>query len=296
MIDLNAMVVFAKVVEAGTYTAAGTILGLPKSTVSRKVSQLESRLGVRLLQRNTRKLKLTEAGAAFYSRCVRILAEAEEAERCVSQEQIRPSGLLRVSAPVELGTVVLGDLVAGYLARFPEVRLELELSNRMVDLVEEGYDLAIRAGVLPDSSLVTRRLGNDRIVACAAPAYLVQRGEPHTPDRLKHHDCILYGQGERALTFTFSGAEGEIRVQLSGKLRSNNQDLIRAAAVAGLGIALLPESLCGAAIADARLQPVLTGWRLPEHGVYAIYPSPRHLTPKVRSFIDYLSEHMAFRS
>lgn len=294
MMDLNELAIFAKVVEAGGFTAAADALGLPKSTVSRKVSQLESRLGVRLLQRTTRKVKPTELGAAYFERCARILAEAEEAERSVSQEQETPRGLLRVSAPVETGTAPLGALMAEYLELFPQVQLEMDLSNRMVDLVEEGYDIAIRAGNLPDSSLVARRLGTARFIVSASPAYLEQHGRPETPDDLKRHHCLLYGRGGQGFTFRFQGPNVLASVHLHGRFVANNHDVLRNAAQTGLGVAIMPNNLCIQAIRDGSLVSLLNGWNLPEHGIYAVYPSPRHLTPKVRSFVDFLSERLSF--
>lgn len=289
MVDLNEMVVFTKVVEARTFSGAARQLGLPKSTVSRKITQLEERLGVRLLQRTTRSVTLTELGAAYYERCSRIVAEAEEAELAISQCQENPRGVLRVSAPAEMGSAI-GQWVAEYLIRYPDVRIELDLSSRYVDLVEEGYDLAIRAGTLTDSSLVARRLGRSHLVVCAAPGYLQENGTPQSPQDLKGHPCLLFGQQGRRQTLQFSGAANNVSVSISGRLVVNNMEVVRAAALEGVGVAVLPNTLCRDAVAEGRLIPLLDGWHMAEGGVYAVYPSPRHLTPKVRSFIDFVGE------
>ena len=294
MIDFNEIILFTKVAEAGSFTGAARLLGLPKSTVSRKISQMEARLGVRLLQRTTRSVKLTELGAAHYERCARIVTEAEEAERAIHAGADAPRGLLRVSAPVEMAGEFLSALISEFLKAHPEIEMELDLSSRFVDLVEEGFDLAIRAGQLPDSSLVARRLGQDRFEVFASPDYLDRTGTPASPHDLKSRACILYGQGKRKQTFRFSGANGLASVTLHGRFLVNNLHVARDIAVAGLGLAPLPTHMCVQEIASGRLVRVLQAWQLPESGIYAVYPSPRHLTPKVRTFIDFLSRNAPF--
>jgi DNA-binding transcriptional LysR family regulator len=294
LIDLNDMRLFARVVEAGSFSAAARGLGMPKSTVSRRVARLEQALDTRLLQRTTRSLHMTEPGTAFYERCARVVAEAEEAERSLSMDRDVPQGLLRVTAPVEVGNAVLGALVAEYLQRYPRVSLRLELSNQMVDLVEEGFDLAIRAGWLPDSSMVARRVGDSRLLVCASPAYLAGHPAPQTPEELGEHACSSYaGLGDAGNSFEFEpvgGGPGERqRLRLQGRFSASSFGPLVDAAIAGLGVVVVPESLCRSALADGRLQALLPDWRLlPELGIYAVYPSPRHRTPKVRSFIDFI--------
>ncbi len=292
MIDLNDMILFTKVVENGSISAAGREMGQPKSTISRRLKHLEESLGVRLLQRTTRSLKLTELGAVFYARCNRVRSEAEEAERSVSLGQESPRGTLRVTAPVETAFTRIGELIAAYSTRYPEVSVELDLSNRVVDLIEEGYDLAIRAGVLPDSTLVARRLGNSRMLICASPAYINRHGAPRTPRDLADHTLVLYGTGLSKQSFCFVSTRGEVRVQLKPKHTANSLMVIRDMAKSGYGIALLPDAHIRNDRSTGRLQVLLEEWKLPEDGIYAVYPSPRHLTPKVRSFIDFLSEHL----
>lgn len=292
MIDLNDMSLFAQVVDAGSFTAAARVLGMPKSTLSRHISKLESQLNCRLLQRTTRSLRLTDIGAEFYQRCIRIVAEAKEAERLISRNLETPSGLLRVTAPPGFGKNLLGSLVTDYLKQFPEVRLELDLSNRFVDLVEEGFDLALRAGHLQDSSMIARRLGESAMMVCAAPSYLQQRENPKIPEQLQEHDCLLHPGTDGRCVFRFSGPNRIARIELQGKLTVNNMDTLQEAAIAGLGIALLPWNICKDAVERGDLLLLLEDWQLPVGGIYAVYPSPRYLTPKVRSFIDFLIERL----
>ena len=291
MIDLNDMLLFAQVVQAGSFTAAAKELSMPKSTLSRRVSKLESQLNCRLLQRTTRSLRLTDVGADFYDHCNRMVQEARQAEQIVNLSQETPRGLLRVTAPVEFGSDLLGTLAAEYLQQFP-VRLELDLSNRFVDLIEEGYDLALRAGRLDDSSLIARRLGETRLLVCAAPDYLEQRGSPESPKQLTEHNCLVYPGPDGRTLLQFSGPNSLTQVQLEGKLSANSMSTLRDAAIAGLGIAILPMTLCREAIEQGQLLTILEEWRLPVDGIYAVYPSPRHLTPKLRSFIDFIASRL----
>ncbi|MCB1762844.1 MAG: LysR family transcriptional regulator [Gammaproteobacteria bacterium] len=289
MIDLNDMIVFASVVDNGTISGAARELGQPKSTISRRVQQLEEELGVRLLQRTTRSLRLTELGATFYERCKKVQAEAEEAERLVSLGQETPRGILRISAPVETGVSRLGTLIAEYSNCYPEVRIVMDLSNRFVDLIDEGYDLAIRAGRLEDSTLVARRLGSSRLVVCASPDYLRKNGTPIKPEELTNHRLALYQDGLQKQRFSFSGPHGRVSVQLEAQHCANSLTVLRDLVKTGYGITLLPESHTCDDVATGRLVLLLKQWKLPAEGIYAVYPSPHHLTPKVQSFIDFLS-------
>jgi len=291
MIDLNDMIIFANVVDAGTISGAARAMGQPKSTVSRRMKLLEEELGVRLLQRTTRSLKLTELGAVFYERCKRVEVEAAEAERSVSAGQETPRGILRVTAPAETGVTQMGTLIAEYAKKHPDVRVVMDLSNRFVDLIEEGYDLAIRAGRLEDSTLVARRLGSSRLVVCASPRYIETNGAPATPYELKHHPLVLYSSALQKLSFNFSGARGNATVQLEAQHCANSLMVLRDMVKSGYGITLLPESHTHRDVAEGRLVLLLDDWKLPEDGVFAVYPSPRHLTPKVKSFVDFLSNH-----
>lgn len=292
MLKLNDMVIFTRVVEAGSFTGAGKVLGLPKSTVSRKIAQLEEDLGVRLLERTTRTLKLTEIGATYFENCLRIVNEAEEATLLVTRMQATPRGKLRITAPTEFGSLYLGAIVAEYLQRYPQVEIEVELNNRVVDLIEEGFDLALRAGILPDSSLIARKLANETVFICASPAYLAAQEAPQTPEDLAGQQMILAPASPRGYLKLLSD-QGEVRrVPIRGKLRVNSLAMARDAAAAGLGLVALPEMICWEDLRQGRLQIALKGWVLPGSGIHAVYPSPRHLSAKVKTFIDFLQEQL----
>lgn len=290
MRDLSAMAVFARVVETESFTRAAAELSLSKSAVSKQVSRLEDRLGVRLLNRTTRRLSLTEAGAAFYDGCQKTLAEAEAAEQAVTRLAVEPRGVLRVNAPMTFGVLHVGPALPAFLSACRELTLDLALNDRLVDLVEEGYDVAVRVGVLAESSLVVRRLAPSRMVVCAARRYLADKGRPATPDDLGRHDCLIYSFRAAGPDWHFRGPEGLRRVKVSGRLCANNGDVLLTAALNGLGIALLPTFIAGEALRAGQLQRVLPGWRIAEEAnVYAVYPTSRNLSPKVRVFIDFLA-------
>lgn len=303
--QLAAMAVFARVVEAGSFSQAGRQLGLSKSAVSKAVARLEDHLGTRLINRTTRKLSLTETGRAFYEGCRRMLDEAEAAERAVTHLADAPRGVLRVNAPMSFGIRHLSPGLGAFMAAYPELEVDLTLEDRRVDLVEEGYDLAIRIGVMPDSSLVARKLGPNPRVICAAPAYLERRGAPQRPEALSGHDCLLYHYQSSGDTWRLrpcgaggsgagSGAETSVRVR--GRLKVNNGDSLREAALAGLGIAALPAFIVHEDLAAGRLVALLQDWEdAADGGVYAVYPASRNLSPKVRVFIDFLAERFARR-
>ncbi len=288
--DLNEILVFARVVQAGSFTSAAAELGMPKSTVSRKVSDLEERLKSRLLQRTTRKLSLTDVGRTYYDYCARIVGEIEDGERAVSRLQESPRGLLRVTAPVNVA--FLGPIVSDYLKRYPEVRLDLLCTGRAVDLVEERFDVAIRAGTLADSTLIARSLGSARWFLVATPAYLKRRGRPRSPDDLKKHDCLLFGPGIDNAGVRLENADTSVQVAVSARLMVTDMDVLHAVAAAGLGIALLPASVCAEDLRARRLERVLPDWNAPSTPVHVVYPSTRHLSPKVKTFVEHLHERM----
>jgi DNA-binding transcriptional LysR family regulator len=287
---LEEMLVFARVVHAGSFTTAAKELGMPKSTVSRKVSELEERLKARLLQRTTRKLSLTDAGRIYYDYSARIVNEIEDAERAVSSLQEIPRGLLRVTAP--LNVAYLAPIVSDFLKRYPEVELELFSTGRTIDLVEERFDLGIRAGALADSTLIGRSLGTVAWFLVATPAYLRRRGRPRSPEDLKEHDCILFGAGPRSAGIRLENAEKSVLVALSARLLASDMDVLRAPVNAGLGIGLLPAFLCVEDLRAGRLERVLRDWSAPPTPVHVVYPSTRHLSPKVKSFVDHLHKRM----
>lgn len=289
---LSAMHLFVKVVDTGGFTRAARDLSLPKSTVSRQISALEGRLGVRLLERTTRSLRPTEAGRAFYERCARIVADVAEAEDAIMQTQHEPQGRLRVSAPVSLGVRTLGPMVGRWLAAHPKVHVDVSLSDRRVDLIEEGFDLAIRVGVLADSSMIARRLAPAPMVLAASPAYLAAHGTPQRPDDLRGHACLQY-EYARTAGWRLQDGGREVVVPVSGPLVANNGDLLRDAAVAGLGITLAPDFILAPELDAGRLVPILTAHAIPTSAVWAVYPESRHLSAKVRSFVDALAAGFA---
>lgn len=289
MDKLDDMMAFIKVVEARSFTAAGARLGLSKSVVSRRIAELEDRLGARLLNRTTRKLSLTEIGQAFYERCARIVADVDEAERAVGDLHGAPRGRLRVNAPVSFGRLHLAAAIVAFIERYPAIEIDIDLNDRYVDLLEDGYDLAVRVGRLRDSSLVARKLAPSRRALVASPAYLERHGTPETPADLAQHHCLLYTNIPTAEQWQFADGDGAYSVKVSGRMRANNGDLACAAAVAGLGIAVLPTFLCGAPLATGDLTALNLPLKTTETGVYAVYPQNRHLSSKVRAFVDFLA-------
>ena len=288
------MAVFAGVVEAESFTAAARILGLSKSAVSKQVARLEADLGVRLLQRTTRRLSLTEEGATFFEGCQRMLAEAADAEATVRHLAGGVRGRLRVNAPMTFGVMHLAPMLPALLARHPELEVELSLNDRIVDLVEEGYDVGLRIGRLPPSSLVARRLAGSRSAVCASPAYLARHGRPDTPAALKSHRCLLYSYMETPKTWAFRSAEGIQRIAVSGPLETNNGEVLLQAALAGQGVVRLPAFIVGPALCDGRLLELLEDWQDPrEPALHVVYPARRHLAPKVRAFADFLTERIS---
>ena len=281
---------FVRTVDRGSQAAAARELGVTPAMVGRYVRALEDRLGARLLNRTTATQSLTEAGAAFYARAAAVLDGLDEAERAASADQAEPRGVLRVNAPMSFGVRYLAAAVAAFCDRHPGVRVELVLNDRVVDLVEEGYDVAVRIGRLADSGLVARRLARCRLVACAAPAYLARRGEPRTPSDLQTHNVLLYAYAsDGGGAWSFLGEHGAVAVTLTGNLVTNNGDALLSAALAGQGVVLQPTFIAGDALRAAQLVRLLPDWRLPDRDVHAAYPSARHLSPKVRSFVDFLA-------
>ncbi len=289
---LGEMEVFARAVRAGSFSAAARELRLTPSAVSKKVSRLEDRLGARLLNRTTRRLGLTEVGEAYYARCQRILGDIEEAERAVTQLDSAPRGTLRVSASIAFGQRQIVPLVPEFLRRFSDLRVELTMTDHIIDLVEEGVDIAIRVSGPPDSALVARKLAPERRIICAAPAYLERHGTPQTPADLTHHNCLSYST-LATNEWQFAGANGAFSVDARGTFEANGGEAMREMALAGVGLVRLATFLIGPDIRAGRLMPLLTEYERPEdHAVYAVYPHRRHLSPKVRAFVDFLVEKM----
>ncbi len=287
--DLNELLVFARVVQTGSFTAAARSLKMPKSTVSRKVSDLEERMGAQLLQRTTRALRLTDVGHAYYEHCARAVAEAEAAELAVTRMQATPHGLLRVTTPLAFGFV--GPIVARFLRQYPEVQVDMVCTDRTVDLMEEGFDLAVRAGRLADSTLMVRKVGQVERLVVAAPSYLQERGTPKTPRDLEKHDCLLFGAGREGHTWVLSSGGKTVEVPIQARLVLNEPDMLRAVTMAGAGISLLPNLYPSEDLATGRLRRVLPEWSSTGAPVHAVYPGNRHHSPKVMAFVDFLMAH-----
>lgn len=286
---LTGMAVFARVIEAGGFSAAARALGLSKSAVSKQVAALEDRLGARLLHRTTRRMSLTEAGAAFLDASRRVLAEVESAEAAVGALQAEPRGTLRVNAPMTFGIMHLAAAIPAFLDQYPRVTVDLVLNDRFVDLVEEGFDVAVRIGRLGDSSLVARRLAPMRRVMVASSAYLDIHGRPRVLADLAGHECLTYAYSSSGDEWCFDGPRGEERVRVTGRLRANNGEVLKAAALAGAGILAIPTFIVGPELRDGRLERVLPGHESRSGAIHAVWPPGRQPAPKLRAFVDFLA-------
>ena len=296
MIDLNALAVFVAVVEAGSFTGGAKALGLPKGSVSRKISGLEASLGVRLLNRTTRKLSPTAVGRTYYERCKRGLHEIDAANQSLNETRSVPRGVLRIAAPIDFGAGGLGDWVVAFLKRYDEARVELVLSDRYVDLIEQRIDLAFRTGAFQDLSFVSRKLGPSRRVLCGSSDYLRRRGEPHTPDDLREHRGVVYGNSVEGAVWRLRGPDGDIVISVDAIVAVDSMNFVLQAALSGLGLALLPEAIARAAIDAGQLRRVLDGYATVGQGVFAVYPSHRQLSPNVRAFLDLVVEMTKHRA
>ena len=283
----SAMQVFARVVELGSFAKTAERLGLSTSACSRQIADLEAHLDTRLLNRTTRRLSLTEAGRAFHERCVPLLSDLEEAEQAAHAGRERPRGTLRITCPVNFGLHHIAPLLAPFLKAHPDVRLDVSLSDRMVDIVEEGFDLALRIGESGSTSVIARKLGETRLVTCASPGYLRAHGTPKTPQQLTEHNCLLYEYLNPRNEWRFTGAGGsEHRVRVAGNLLSNNGEMAVTLAARGAGICCEPDFIAAAALRSGALKAILTQYAAPATEIHAVYPSRRHLSAKVRAFVD----------
>lgn len=289
MDHLTDIAVFVKVVESGSFTKTADELELSRAVISKYLSRLEERLGVRLLNRTTRRLSLTEAGAALYEGSRDALTKIEDAELAISELQREPRGRLKVNVPVSFGMLHLAPALPEFLAEFPGITVDMTMEDRMVDLVHEGYDLAIRVAHLADSALVARKLAPERLITCAAPEYLAKHGVPETPEELADHNCILYSYSPAVWRYTAPDGK-EIAAPVRGNLRVNNGIAQREAALRGLGIVILPTFYLGECIREGLLKVVLTDYKTDELGVYAVYPQRKYLSPKVRAFIEFFAK------
>ena len=281
---------FTEVVDAGSFVAAADRLALSKAAVSRHVAELEARLGARLLHRTTRKLSLTEEGEVFHARARQLLADMDEAEAEISSRSREAVGLVRVSGPVSFGIQHLAGVWGAFRRKHPKVSLEVNLSDRIDDLTDEGFDIAVRIARLPSSTLVSRELARTRMVLCASPAYLRKAGRPRPPSELASHQVVAYSYWSDRDEWEFTGPEGVVRVRTQPCIRSNNGDVCRAAALQHQGFILQPTFLVGEDLQARRLVEVLPEYRSLTLGIHAVYQSRKHLTPKVRLLIDFLAQ------
>ena len=292
MDKLGEMDAFVRAVDEGGFSAAARSLNVTPSAVSKLVSRLEDRLGARLLNRTTRRLSVTEEGRAFHERCTQVLAEIDEAEQAVSRLHAAPRGTLRVNAAAAIANNQIVPLLPEFMARYPSVHLELTVTDRVVDLVEEGVDIGIRTGVRTDSTLVSRLLAEDHRLIVAAPSYLEHRGIPRTPSDLREHNCLMRSGQQTALNeWPFNGPEGPYTLRVAGNAGVNNGETLHEMAVAGLGIARLAEFRVAADVRGGGLVSLLSDVNRPEPlPIHLVYPHRRHLSPKVRAFVDFLVE------
>jgi len=292
--DLNAVHAFAKVVELKSFRAAAGALGIPKSTVSRKVAELEDALGARLLERTTRSLRLTDEGKAYHTRIAPALDALGEAERALEEQSAKPSGRLKLSMTVEGGQTLLGPILGEFLRLYPDVQLHVELLDRRVDLIEEGFDLAIRAGALSDSSLIAKKLGSPGCLhVFASPDYLRARGTPKHPRDLAQHDCLIMSAQSTPSSWTFKDKKKALTVKVSGRSEVNSFMLLRELAVAGHGLVRLPRYLAAEPLRRGELVSVLERYLPDAMPWHAVYPSARNLSPKVRALVELLEERFA---
>ena len=293
---LDALRAFTRVVDLGGFAAAARELGVARSTVHKAVVSLENGLGTQLLRRSTRQVSPTDSGLAFYDRSVGILAELEQAMAAVSDLQEQPRGRLRVNAPMSFGTMHLSKVTADFMTEYPDVRIELMLSDRFVDTIEEGFDVTVRISAARyPTSLICRRLVAAKRAICASPVYLRAHGEPESPRDLRDHVCLQYGYLESGNSWKLSGPRGDESVQIHCGMWSNNGEVLRDAAVRDRGIALLPTFVIGSELQAGTLCTVLTDYCPPDVSVQALYPRHRHLSASVRVFVEHLTRHFAGR-
>lgn len=286
--NLNDVHLFIQVIEHNSFTSAAEKLGIQKSTISRRIAQLEDELGVRLLNRTTRKLSMTDEGEDLFKRCRPLLEELENVEHSVTSRQSEPKGRLRITMPPELGIFIMNDAVSSFIKRYPQIQIDIELSVRVVDLVEEGIDLALRVGDLSDSSLIARKISDAHAHLYASQDYLNKYGEPETPDDLINHQCI--GIKLNSTDWVFENWNEGKPVPVNFRIRANNLTFCKDMLLNGLGIGRIPNGFFEEELKTGEVKQILTEYRTPTVGIHALYPSRRHLNPKVRLFIDHIVE------
>jgi DNA-binding transcriptional LysR family regulator len=295
MDKLESLRAFVKVVQHGGLSAAARDLRLSRSAVSKYLIDLETELGVQLLVRTTRNASPTENGLAYYERVVAILSEIDEADAAVSSLQAEPRGVLRVNAPMSFGTLHLGTAIADFMEKYPDLKIQLVLSDELIDPVREGFDVTLRIADLSSSSLIARKILPAPRVICASPSYLQRRGTPQHPDELREHECLTYGHLATGHQWKLTGPDGDHWIQIPWALCTNNAEVLRDAAVKGRGLALLPTFIAGDDLQTGALMTVLKEYKAPEISVYVIYSQTKHLSVKIRVFIDFLVERFGGR-
>lgn len=287
---LTAMNMFIRVVETGSFSAVAKEMNSTQPTISKNIAELESWLGAKLLNRSTRSLRLTETGTDYYERCVAILQDVEEAEQVVGQLQTQPKGLIRISTVVAFGRLHVVPRLASFFTQYPDIKVDVRLNDRVIDLVEEGVDVAFRMGELADSSLIAKKLCNSPAVTVAAPNYLKKYGIPSHPRDLRDHNYLVYSDGGRRAEVQFKEQGEPFFVRTEGNFKTNNSEAMRTALMTGLGISRAPRWLVGDAIATGELVTVLDSFQPDPLDIYAVYPPGRHLPSRVRTFIDFFAE------
>ncbi|VEE61740.1 D-malate degradation protein R [Shewanella putrefaciens] len=293
MDHFSALPIFVTVVECGSFSAAGQKLGLSKSAISKRITQLEQHLGIQLLQRTTRSLSLTDAGARYFEYIRPAVQLTQEGLDAISELQQTPKGNLRISVPMVFGRLYIAPLIAEFLKRYPDIQLQMQMDDKTTDLISGGFDLAIRIGEPPDSSLIARKIAPCLSVICASPAYLAQHGLPMVPSELTQHNCLFYSYFQDGVEWSFLSPDGMQRIQPKGNYQVNNSDAIHLACLDGLGIANLPRFIVESDLQAGRLQTILADFSLPEHGIYAVYPQRKYLPTKVTVLIEFLMEFLA---
>lgn len=292
MNDLKRMVIFFHVVDAQSFSGAARQLGIAKSAVSHHISLLEKSLGVRLLNRTTRRFTLTEVGETFYQSCARIFTEAEMATRRINQLQDEPLGTLKVAGPISLGSLFITPLVREFMQRYTALNVELLLDDQVVDMVKEGIDVSIRVGWLPDSNLVARKICDWPRLLCASPDYIERRGRPESPEQLADHECIIFTLLPAPFHWTFTKNKRQKRIQVNGRLKTNNADSVRTLLLEGAGISVLGDYLVKDDIKAGRLVRLLRDYDCGSAGIYAVYQDRHYQQAKVRLFIDFIDKHL----
>ncbi len=288
---LNNMAIFVEVANSEGFTAAAETMGLSRAQVSKSVIQLETHLGTRLLNRTTRRVSLTEIGRIYYERCKTILTDINEIEAIASEQTINPNGVLRLSASTSFAVLHLSKAIPLYLKQYPDVQISLSLTDRQVDIISEGYDLVLRIAKMEDSSLIARKLAPCKRVFCASPEYLSLNGEPKLPKDLTNHQCLVYLNDPNPYTWILHGPNKTEFIKIDGPISADNGDVLKAAAINSLGIGLFPTFIVGPDLREGRLTQVLKEYCPPEISIYAVFPSRRYMSAKVRTFIDFLSSY-----